>query len=70
MSMKVKADLELCQGHGVCTEEAPEIFGVVEQKGRYPRVVVVQERPADALRAKVLRAVRYCPTRALALDDE
>ena len=26
--MRVKADLDLCQGHAVCQMEAPEIFRV------------------------------------------
>jgi ferredoxin len=24
--MRVKVDLELCQGHALCQEEAPEVF--------------------------------------------
>ncbi|MEE8166399.1 MAG: ferredoxin, partial [Myxococcota bacterium] len=26
--MRIEVDLALCQGHGVCVEEAPEVFRV------------------------------------------
>jgi ferredoxin len=68
--MKVAADFELCQGHGVCAEACPEVFDVEERPGRYPRVVILQARPVEALRARVTTAVRNCPTRALRLEDD
>jgi ferredoxin len=68
--MKIRVDFELCQGHGVCAEEAPDVFDVAERPGRYPQVVVRQERPPEALRASVERAVRLCPTRALVLEED
>jgi ferredoxin len=67
--MRVRVDLELCQGHGVCVGEAPEVFRVVDQPGAYAQVEILQEEPAEALRAQLEAAVRYCPNRALSLLD-
>jgi ferredoxin len=64
--MRVVVDWDLCQGHGACKSEAPEVFDVNEKKGA---VIVLQEDPPEALRAKVLAAVKYCPTRALSLSE-
>ncbi len=68
--MKVAVDFELCQGHGVCADECPEVFDVEERPGGYPRVVILEARPEEALRARVINAVRNCPTRALRLEDD
>ena len=63
--MRVKVDLELCQGHSLCQEEAPEVFRV--PKGAHT-VELLQPEPAEALRAQVQAAVKYCPTRALRIE--
>ena len=68
--MRVRVDLELCQGNGVCVEEAPEVFDTEERPGRYPRVRLRREQPEESLRARVERAVRHCPTRALSIVDD
>lgn len=68
--MRVKVDFELCQGNGVCVEEAAEVFDVEERPGRYPRVRLLKERPEEALRNKVEQAVKHCPTRALSITDD
>ena len=65
--MRVRVDLDLCQGHGTCAEEAPEIFAVDEKESK---VIVREERPPEALRAKLKSAVRFCPTRALSLIED
>jgi len=65
--VRVRVDLDLCQGHGTCAEEAPEVFAV-DEKGS--KVIVRMERPPEALRAKVKSAVRFCPTRALSLIED
>jgi ferredoxin len=64
--MRVEVDLDLCQGHAMCELEAPEIFAV-PRKGT---VTVLDEAPAERLRAAVEAAVRYCPTQALRLRDD
>ena len=65
--MRVRVDFDLCQGHGTCAEEAPEVFGVDEKSSK---VIVREECPPEALRAKVKTAVRFCPTRALSLTED
>ena len=65
--MRVAADLDLCQGHRMCQGEAPEVFGFAPDTDQ---VVVLQERPADAVRDQVHAAVRYCPAMALAVEDD
>jgi len=64
--MRVIVDRDLCQGHAACQEEAPEVFRVA--KGA-DTVELLQPEPPEALRAKVAAAVKYCPTRALRMED-
>jgi ferredoxin len=59
----------LCQGHGVCTEECPEVFEVVDVETGYPKVRVKDEMPGEALREKVQNAVDYCPNRTIKLVE-
>ncbi len=65
--MRVKVDWDLCQGHAVCASEAPEIFAFDKESSQ---VRVLLERPPEELRAKLAAAVRYCPTRALSIEEE
>ena len=68
--MRIKVDRQLCQGHGVCALEAPEVFAVAESDdGTYSEVEVLVEEPGEALRAKVEAAVRYCPNRVLSIEE-
>ena len=64
--MKIRVDFDLCQGHAVCKEESPAVFDVDRDSGK---VVVKVESPDESLRAEVKRAVKFCPTRALRLED-
>ena len=64
--MKIAVDRHLCQGHAVCQSEAPEVFAV-EDKGQ---VQLLDEEPAETLRAKVEMAVTYCPTHALKIVED
>ena len=64
--MRVVVDFDLCQGHGVCKEEAPAVFDVDERAGR---VIVRTETPPESERAALTLAVRYCPTKALRLEE-
>lgn len=66
MGWRVVVDEDLCQGHGTCEGEAPEVFEV-SRKGE---LTVVAERPPDAQRAAVEAAVRYCPTHALSIQED
>jgi sterol 14alpha-demethylase len=66
MTWRVVVDRDLCQGHGVCESEAPEVFSVPKTG----TVTLLVETPADEQRAKVELAVKYCPTHALTVVDQ
>jgi ferredoxin len=64
--MRVVVDRQLCKGHGVCMGEAPEVFEV----SRAGKLTILAEAPPEEQRAKVLAAVKYCPTGALSLQEQ
>ena len=55
MGLRVEIDRDLCQGHGVCEGEAPDVFEV-SKKGE---LTVLQADPDASLRDHVAAAVRY-----------
>jgi len=59
-------DRELCESNGVCVRLVPEVFELDDDD----RLRVLQERPPEALRARVEQAVRRCPKQALAILEE
>ena len=61
---RLEVDYDLCQGHTVCLNEAPEIFGFDDDQRKV--VLLDQSVPEDLIR-KVELAVEHCPTRALTL---
>lgn len=65
----IKADMQLCQGHGECMEEAPELFAVDYDTSVYPKVRILKSRPDPALRDKAEAAARYCPNRVITVVD-
>ena len=65
--MKLRVDRDLCQGHGVCASEAPAVFRVDPDTHQ---VALLQDNPSEKLRSKVELAVKYCPTRALSIDED
>lgn len=67
--MRVCVDLELCQGHALCREEAPEVFDVLERPGAYDQVRLLDERPPERLRKQVEAAARHCPNRVIRVED-
>ena len=69
MGYRIQVDMMLCQGHGVCTEECPGVFEVVDQETGYPKVKVKNDSPGDALLAKVQDAVDYCPNRVITIVE-
>ena len=64
--MRVTVDQDLCESNAVCVRLVPEVFEV----GEDDRLHLKQERPPDALRARVEQAVRRCPKQALSIVDE
>ncbi len=65
MGFRIVVDADLCQGHGTCEGEAPELFEVGEDH----KVVLLQEHPPDTDRRAAEMAVKYCPTHAIALVE-
>jgi sterol 14-demethylase len=63
---RVRVDLDLCQGHGECVSEAPEVFALDRATNR---VALRSETPGPEQRERVERAVRHCPTRALSIQE-
>lgn len=66
-SFCVRADLDLCQGHGVCASEAPEVFDLDRSE---MKVRILDERPDASQRAAVEAAVKHCPTNALRIVED
>ena len=66
MTWRIVVDEDLCQGHGVCESEAPEVFSVAKDG----HLTVLRPTPDDAQRPAVDLAVRYCPTRAIRVTEE
>jgi sterol 14-demethylase len=68
-SFRICVDLDLCQGHGVCANEAPEVFEVDRDSHK---VVLRTDTPSEELSKRVALAVEHCPSRALStapIDD-
>lgn len=63
--MKVTVDFELCQSHGLCTQNVPEVFEIRDDGFLY----ILQETPPESLRARLQTAVRECPTGAITVSD-
>lgn len=64
--LRIRIDRDLCQGHGVCAGECPEVFAV----GKDQKVILKVARPEPALHAKVRLAAEHCPTRTIRLEEE
>jgi ferredoxin len=62
--MKIIVDFDLCQSHALCTDAAPEVFEVRDDGFLY----ILQEEPPEALRPKVEKAQRECPTGAIRVE--
>lgn len=61
--MLVTVDFDRCEGHGLCTLSAPEVFSI-DDRGS----LQVVERPGAEHRAAVEESVRTCPALAIQLD--
>jgi sterol 14-demethylase len=66
VSWRIVVDRDLCQGHGVCENEAPDVFEVSKDGA----LTVLDETPGDDQRKAVEAAVKYCPTHALTIVED
>ena len=64
--MRIVVDRDLCQGHGVCESEAPEVFSVSKQGV----LTILDQSPPEAVRRLIDMAVSYCPTGALRIEED
>ncbi|MFE9975646.1 ferredoxin [Streptomyces hirsutus] len=64
--MRITVDISRCEAHGECVVTAPEVFDL-DEEGVVVRLI--DASPGEEQREKVERAVRFCPTKALTLDD-
>ena len=64
MGLRIVVDMDLCQGHGVCESEAPELFEVDRDRK------VLDETPGEDQRTALELAVKYCPTHALSIVED
>lgn len=62
---EIELDLDLCQGHGVCQGEAPDIFEVIDVKFGYSKVRLLNKNPDPTLHEGLLNAARYCPNHVI-----
>lgn len=63
--MRVRVDLDRCQGYGNCVGVAPDVFDLSDEGF----VELLQEHPSDDRAEDVRQAVQLCPTQAIAVDD-
>lgn len=64
--MRIEVDLGLCQGHGVCESEAPDVFQVSKDNV----VELLDPSPPADLYAAAREAAKHCPTQAISILDE
>jgi ferredoxin len=63
--MRVRVDLDLCQGYANCVGVAPDVFDLADNG----QVLLVEENPLADRADAVQQAVRLCPVQAIAVDD-
>jgi sterol 14-demethylase len=66
MGFRIVVDEDLCQGHGVCEAEDPDLFEV----NRDHKVELLDDHPGDDHRKTAEMAVKYCPTHALSIVED
>ena len=62
--MKVKIDLDLCSGDGICADLCPEVFEMNDDKAK----VIVDEVPEDAEEA-CRDAADSCPEGCIEIEE-
>ncbi|BCO49679.1 ferredoxin [Mycobacterium paraintracellulare] len=65
MTMKVRIETGLCEGHGQCVSAAPQVFDMADSD---EIAHVVLESPPESMRGEVEFAQKLCPTKAVIVD--
>jgi len=63
---KIVVDYDRCESNARCVQVAPEIFEVRDDDKLY----VLNEHPTEAMRERVLKAVRVCPKQAISIVED
>jgi ferredoxin len=63
-SMKIIADRERCEGHGLCADTAPEVYELDDDA----IVVLLHESIPPELERKAEGGARVCPVAALRIE--
>ena len=63
--MRVRVDLDRCQGYGNCVVTAPDVFDLSDDG----LVVLLEEHPSAERAEDVLNAAKLCPVQAIAVDE-
>jgi ferredoxin len=66
MTMHVRVDEDVCQGHTLCNMAAPDVFGLREEDG-HAYVLVSDFTPEIIESAK--RAALTCPEQAIFVEE-
>jgi ferredoxin len=61
--MRVVVDMRLCESNALCMGIAPEVFNLDDDDVLH----VLDETPDEALRPKVIEAIRNCPKQAISV---
>ena len=65
VSVRIKIDCDLCQGHGLCVATAPELF---EFQGDDMQPTVLRDPVPEELQEDAVTAVDCCPERAISIE--
>jgi ferredoxin len=63
---RIVVDRDLCQGHAVCADEAPDVFRLDDEDK--VEVIVDELTPEQVARVRI--ACSFCPTRTIRLVEE
>ena len=63
--MKIIADRERCEGHGLCADTAPDVYDLDDDAV----VVLLHEDVPPALERKAEAGGRVCPVAALRIEN-
>lgn len=64
--MRVVVDYDLCESNAICMGILPEVFEVRDDDFLY----VLDERPPEALRERLMHAVASCPKQAISVVED
>ena len=59
--MHVTVDFDLCETNGICAGLVPEVFDLDDDD----QLHLLEDSPAEDLRAQVVQAVKRCPRQAI-----